>query len=64
MLCGLGAKSAELWPFSEVNNRLVLSVNGGYHFDKVYPRLFKKRLKLYADSSENGIACHSGINYP
>lgn len=33
MLCGLGAKSAELWPFSEVNNRLVLSVNGGYHFD-------------------------------
>lgn len=27
------ARSAELWPFAEVNNKLDLSVNGGWHLD-------------------------------
>lgn len=28
-----GASAAELWPFAEVNNKLNLSVNGGWHLD-------------------------------
>ncbi len=36
LMCILGAPAAgaaELWPFAEVNNKLDLSVNGGWHLD-------------------------------
>lgn len=32
-LVAFEARGAELWPFAEVNNRLDLSVNGGWHLD-------------------------------
>ena len=33
IVCACGARAAELWPFAEVNNKLDLSVNAGYHLD-------------------------------
>ncbi len=33
LLSVTAAQAADLWPFAEVNNRLNVSLNAGYHFD-------------------------------